>query len=367
LPFRPFKLFYKWGKSTNRNGRAVVSGFSNFFYFNFCHFFMMPSTSKIPVYIITGFLGAGKTTFLNHFIKSLNDKRILVIENEIGKTNIDGALIIESVQEVRELTAGCLCCDLNEELYDLLYELAQKRGDFDILVIETTGIADPAAVAETFWTGAFMEKTYDVKGTICLADAQNMLDAIENTDEARRQLSFADIVLINKCENLDDFQIKILTELVMDIHPGTEILYGSEGMFDVFEIMHFLDQHVRQKETKIDLVPKQLDNKHKGITTFTLTFDHPFDFRKLKHTLMLLLNVNKHQIYRIKGILDIPDMENKIILQSVYKTWRIEEGSPWVKNELRQSKIVFIGHEVKKESIERIFSQCLLKGGLSFA
>lgn len=328
---------------------------------------MMPSTSKIPVYIITGFLGAGKTTFLNHFIKSLKDKRIIVIENEIGKTNIDGALITESVEDIRELTAGCLCCDLNEKLYDLLYELAQKRDDFDMLVIETTGIADPAAVVETFWTGAFMEKTYDVKGTICLADAQNMMDAIENTDEARRQLSFADIVLINKCESLDELQKNILTKLVLDIHPGTEILSGSEGIFDVFEIIHFLDQHESQKETRLDLVPTQLDYKHKGITTFTLTFDHPFDFRKLKHTLMLLLNVNKHQIYRIKGILDIPDMENKIILQSVYKTWRIEEGSPWVKHEIRQSKIVFIGHEVKKESIERVFMQCLIKSGISQA
>ncbi len=159
---------------------------------------MIDNNNKIPIYIITGFLGSGKTTFLNHFIKSQPTVRILVIENEVGKANIDGALIVQSAVDVKELTAGCLCCDLNEKLYDMLYELAQRRSEYDMLVIETTGIADPSSVAETIWTGGFMDKTYDLKATICVADAHNMEESLEKTEEAIRQLAFANLVLLPK-------------------------------------------------------------------------------------------------------------------------------------------------------------------------
>lgn len=321
---------------------------------------MIDNNNKIPIYIITGFLGSGKTTFLNHFIKSQPTVRILVIENEVGKANIDGALIIQSAVDVKELTAGCLCCDLNEKLYDMLYELAQRRSEYDMLVIETTGIADPSSVAETIWTGGFMDKTYDLKATICVADAHNMEESLEKTEEARRQLAFANLVLLNKCEGVNVENIKHLTTLIQNIHPGITVFQGSEGAFSTRDILAFSEQVSSKTETTVHT---DLDTKHKhhGINTFTLTFDLPFDYRQLRHTLMLLLNINKHQIYRIKGILDVPDMENKVIIQSVFKSFRMEEGSEWQPDEVRKSTIVFIGNDVEKESIERVFRQCLIK------
>jgi G3E family GTPase len=320
---------------------------------------MMTQVNKISVYIITGFLGAGKTTFVNHFIKSQPNKRILVIENEVGKANIDGALIIQSAVDVKELTAGCLCCDLNEKLYDLLYDLAQRRDEFDMIVIETTGIADPSSVAETIWTGGFMDKTYDLKATICVADAQNMEEALGTSEDARRQLTFSDIILLNKCENQDNESIHRLKNLIHNIHPGTPIIHGNEGIFPITEIHQISNQKTNHLNSSI---PNQnYKHKHLGINTFTLSYDQPFDYRQLRHTLMLLLNINKHQIYRIKGILNVPDMDNKVILQSVFKTFRMEEGSPWLAEEKRVSTIVFIGREVEKESMERVFKQCLVK------
>lgn len=319
----------------------------------------MTQVNKISVYIITGFLGAGKTTFVNHFIKSQPNKRILVIENEVGKANIDGALIIQSAVDVKELTAGCLCCDLNEKLYDLLYDLAQRRDEFDMIVIETTGIADPSSVAETIWTGGFMDKTYDLKATICVADAQNMEEALGTSEDARRQLTFSDIILLNKCENQDDESIRRLKNLIHNIHPGTPIIHGNEGIFPIAEIHQISNQKTNHLDS---FIPNQnYKHKHLGINTFTLSYDQPFDYRQLRHTLMLLLNINKHQIYRIKGILNVPDMDNKVILQSVFKTFRMEEGSPWLAKEKRVSTIVFIGREVEKESMERVFKQCLVK------
>lgn len=322
---------------------------------------MTLNQNKIPVFIITGFLGAGKTTFINHFIKTQPTKKILVIENEVGKANIDGALIVQSAVDVKELTAGCLCCDLNEKLYDLLYDLAQRKDEFDMLVIETTGIADPSSVAETIWTGGFMDKTYDLKATICVADAQNMEDALDKTDEARRQLTFADIVLLNKCDHLTSEHLNNIQHLIQNIHPGIPILTGNEGNFSAEGIMKLSTQNISNKSEILDNIAKDFKHKHQGINTFTLTFDRPFEYRQLRHTLMLLLNINKHQIYRIKGIIDVPDMKEKVVLQSVFKSFRMEEGSEWKDYEIRKSTIVFIGHDVEKESIERVFKQCLLK------
>lgn len=315
----------------------------------------------IPVFIITGFLGSGKTTFINHFIKTNQTLRVLVIENEIGKTNIDGALLIQDQTDIRELTAGCLCCDLNEKLYDLLYELSQKKDAFDVLIIETTGIADPAAVAETFWTGGYMQKHYEIRSVICLADAKNIITSLDQNEEARRQLTFADVVLLNKCDQAERDSINHTKNIISEIQPEIHIFEGSEGVFPIDQLIN-LDVHLTSKKEKMisDQSPSKT-KKHQGIHTFTLTYVDAFDYRKLKHILMLLINVNKQQIYRIKGILNIEGMDEKIILQSVYKSYRMEEGSPWAENEKRESKIVFIGHEVEKESIDRVFKQCLAK------
>jgi G3E family GTPase len=316
---------------------------------------------KIPVFIITGFLGSGKTTFINHFIKTNETLRVLVIENEIGKTNIDGALLIQDQTDIRELTAGCLCCDLNEKLYDLLFELSQKKDAFDILIIETTGIADPAAVAETFWTGEYMEKHFEIRSVICLADAQNMLTSISQNEEARRQLTFADVVLLNKCDQAHREDIDHIQSVIAQIHPEVHVFEGSEGVFPIEQLIS-LNVHLTSKKEKM-ISGQELTGikKHHGIHTFTLTYEGAFDYRKLKHILMLLINVNKSQIYRIKGLLNIDGMYEKIVLQSVYKSYRMEEGSPWSDHEKRESKIVFIGHEVEKESMDRVFKQCLVK------
>ncbi|MBK8348137.1 MAG: GTP-binding protein [Saprospiraceae bacterium] len=243
----------------------------------------------------------------------------------------------------------------------MLYDLEKRRSEFDILVIETTGIADPSAVAETFWTGSFMEKTYEVKHTICLADAQNILQSLTSADEAHRQIAFADVILLNKCDLIDTHQLDAVRHVLLDIHPGIRIFEGVEGIFP-FELISQVKIHdIDRAETDYNTLSVKHESKHHGINTFTLMFDTPFDFGRLRHTLMLLLHVNKHQIYRIKGIIDVSDMDNRIILQSVYQSYRIQEGSEWKDDEVRNSKIVFIGHDVEKSSIERVLKTCLNK------
>ncbi len=320
----------------------------------------MENEKRIPVHIITGFLGSGKTTFLNEFIRSQKGRnRIVVIENEVGKVNIDGALVVEGVEEVMELTAGCLCCNLNEKLYELLIDLENCRAKFDILLIETTGIADPSGVLETFWSHGFIESNFEVKNTICLADAQYMRESIEQTDEARRQIAFADVVLLNKCDMVSPTEADGLQVLIEDINPSVKVHQGSEGRFPNEEILNLLAHDAKRVERQNQAISPNYEHRHKGINTFTLLFDTPFDFAELRFRLMVLLEVNKQQIYRIKGIVDVAGMDERIIIQSVYRSYRVEESRPWAEGEVRQSKIVFIGKGVEKASMERIFNQCL--------
>ena len=248
----------------------------------------MEEKNRIPVHVITGFLGSGKTTFLNHLIQSQRTKRIIVIENEVGKVNIDGALVMEGVEEVMELTAGCLCCDLNAKLYELLISLIHRRDEFDLLLIETTGIADPSSVVETFWMNGFIENNYEVRSTICLADAQYMRQSIEQTDEARRQIAFADVVLLNKCDLVRSSEADALQFFIEDINPSVKVFQGREGLFPYGQILKISTLDKDRAEYENRQVSAAYVHKHKGINTFTLTFDTPFDFAELRFRLMMI-------------------------------------------------------------------------------
>jgi G3E family GTPase len=158
--------------------------------------------SREPVHIITGFLGAGKTTFLNHFIKERLPERIFVIENEYGATSIDGALVMEGVEDIVELSAGCLCCSLADELRDVLEEAHQQRDKYDRLVIETTGIADPGSILQVFLENPAVEKAFELQQVICLADANHVNEWLEEAEEALRQISVADVILMNKVDTV---------------------------------------------------------------------------------------------------------------------------------------------------------------------
>ena len=315
---------------------------------------------KIPVHIVSGFLGAGKTTFLNKFIKHNQPKRIFVIENEIGKVNIDGALVMEGTEEVLELTAGCLCCNLNGELYDLLFDLIDRSDEFDMLLIETTGIADPSAVAETFWSSTHLDKFFDLKSTIIVADALNLPYAVANNEEARRQIAFADVILLNKIDAVEPFLQAEVENIMKGLNPNVTVFKGTFGDFPHETICNLSAFSIDEQEKTNCLVKINHEYGHSSIKTFSLTFDRPFLFKELTWRLSTLMRFNQNQIYRIKGIIEIEDVTNRVILQTVFQSFRFTDGTDWEENEEKISKIVFIGNGVEKASIERIFNQCLV-------
>lgn len=320
-----------------------------------------PMHDRIPVHIVTGFLGAGKTTFLNHLIRSRVTERLIVIENEVGETNIDGALVIEGVEEVLELTAGCLCCSLNDELEEMLATLALQGDRFDRLIIETTGIADPGAVAQTFLSNPAVERVFDLKNVICLADALFLDDALRDTDEARRQIASADIILLNKTDLVEPAQTSTLYTAVRGINPLAEVMFGQEGMFDIKKVLDIEAVEHEGAERQTDRVPEHHQHLHHDITSFTLSYEGEFDLSQLSHQLLVLLNVYRHQVYRVKGIVASEGSPTKVVLQSVRNMLGMSDGSLWQPDEPRQSKIVFIGKGVHRQSIERILNPCLKK------
>lgn len=309
---------------------------------------------KIPVYLVTGFLGAGKTTFLNHFIQSALPQRVMVIENEVGKVNVDAGLVIDGVEDVIPLSAGCLCCSLHDELLDALEIVSERRDEFDLLVIETTGVADPSSIVETFLGDWRVGRVFDLRSVICLADAGLLEDWLKDTNEARRQLVSADLILLNKTDLVSPKYTELLRGIIQGINPTAEVRTGEFGQFDIPELLGstFVRGDVLTRRISST---KAHEYAHDDIKTFTLSFNEPFDLTKLSHEMLRLVKLYYYQIYRIKGVVSIAHHPSRVILQSVRSTVTLTDGPNWEESEeRRQSHFVFIGKDLRQDVMEKI-------------
>ncbi|MEM9888465.1 MAG: GTP-binding protein [Bacteroidota bacterium] len=315
---------------------------------------------RIPVQLITGFLGAGKTTFLNHFIQESSEERLFVIENEVGKINVDCELVMGGVEDIAGLTAGCLCCSLYDELLSVLEEVSMRREEFDRLVIETTGVADPSSIIQTFLGNRMVERVFELQQVICLADAAYIEENIAATDEARRQLVSADVVLLNKCDQVSAAEIETITEKLNGIHPTATIFHGSQGIFPIDKILNVKPFHDEQTIQIAPTLPKSV-HRHNNITTFTLSFDRPFRLESLARELIKLARLHRHQVYRIKGIIAVNATPTRVVIQSVRDSFILSDGPPWASDAERISHIVFIGKDIERKAIERVLSRHLIK------
>lgn len=285
----------------------------------------------------------------------------MVIENEVGAVNLDSQWIAGSFAPPVELTAGCLCCSLNQELIEILDYLSRQRADYDRLIIETTGVADPESLASPFLSLPYLGRHFKLQNVLCLVDAGNFSYWLSEAEEARRQVAFADALLINKIDTLEPEQIDQTVQLAKEINPQAKVWTGAQGQFPVASLK---DLYSLEGEGAVVQQRGISDHHHAenhGISTFTLTFDRPFDLRDLSHTLMMLLTVNRHQIYRIKGILNAHDYPIQVVLQSVYQNFVLTDGLPWPPDQPCQSKIVVIGKQLQKDALRKVFARHLMK------
>lgn len=319
-----------------------------------------------PVTIITGFLGAGKTTFLNAWIAYHPKSRPIVIENEFGKEGIDAGLIAGLNVDILELNNGCLCCNLNEELLDMLRILWQRRGEFDELIIETTGIADPASVAKLFIAVPQMERYYSLERVVCLVDAQLIELELEETEEARRQIAFSDIIMVSKSDLVRKDHLSRLETLLSGINPFATTLFGNKDdgypfkqitslCRDDFDTQAIAQQHSstgqRATHTK--------GNHYHNLSSISLVFKEPFDLEALEHRLMVFLNLQAREIYRVKGVIHAANHPMKIVVHSVSNLFAITEGNDWEKEEERVSRLVIIGRNLQSNRLENMLRGCL--------
>jgi G3E family GTPase len=305
------------------------------------------SEKQVDVYLITGFLGAGKTTVLNHLLKMMQGKKNVVIENEFGKTAVDGSLIAKSYSEMYELSNGCICCSLDEELYDVLSQIAFSPERPDNLFIETTGVADAGSVAEIF-KREDVGRVFRLKKVICIADAENVEEYLNETNETIRQLVSADVIVINKAGKVTDDYLKKLQILMHTANPFASVEFSHDGTLDEGVLLgdetHRMGQVQDEGSSGI--------NKHK-IVAVTYHTENEFYKDYLLHALNVTLMLHYRQVYRIKGFIKLAGSNEKVLLQSTGKTLTLENCGEW-DTDRPVSQLVFIGIGLQTPAIQRI-------------
>ncbi len=291
--------------------------------------------SKIPVTIITGFLGAGKTTFINKLLQNYSSTQFALVENEFGEVAIDSKLIkgVDTGQ-LFELKQGCICCTITDEYELVLQELAERFPDVEHLLIETTGVADPAPVIQPFFRDEDLKDLYEYKGTICLLDALNFESQPEK-EISLKQLVVADLVLVNKSEGLSIKQKEKFQQEIQNINPFANVEFVTFGGASKIE----LNSIQLKPRTEFDFV--RFATSHSHIQTQLLSFNQPLNKEEFLHWLSYTLDVYKNQIYRTKGILCFQSEPFEYILQGVGGNFEITEGD-LILDEAK-SEVVFIG------------------------
>ena len=355
--------------------------------------------SLIPATILTGFLGSGKTTLLKRLLSEAHGQKIAVIENEFGEENIDNDILVADTQEqIIQMSNGCICCTIREDLRETLQLLAAKKRKgllaFDRIVIETTGLADPGPVAQTFFMDEEIAETYLIDSIITLVDARHAQQQLDDRQEARRQVGFADQIFLSKTDLVSADDVDALTHRLKHMNPRAPIKAVHFGEVPLSEV---LDLRGFNLNTKLDIDPDFLkdedghghsDHDHghhhhnhapgepcnhpshqKGqgrhhhhdddVKSFVYRADRPFDPAKLEDFLGAIVNIYGPRMLRYKGVLDMQGTDRKVIFQGVHQLMGSDLGPQWAEGEKRQSKMVFIGIELPRDILEQGLDQCL--------
>ncbi|MCY1634086.1 CobW family GTP-binding protein [Marinifilum sp. D737] len=314
--------------------------------------------SKIPVTVITGFLGAGKTSLLNNLIAEYSDKKFAIIENEFGEENIDSTLV-ENIQseDIFELSNGCICCNLNQELFVVLQKLVESKHDFNHLLIETTGIADPGSILASFISDPIVKSQFELDSVICLVDAKNVDSDLKKENVLSKQIAISDTILLNKLDLVNEEKIESILNLIKKQNQHAEIIksefskLGNHQLLDQFSYKpENIFHHILVLETRMK--GNSLENNHE-IQNMLFRCEEPLDQMKIGMWLDAFLQFNQDTIYRVKGILNLAGVDNRIILQSVHTQIQATVGKAWSGDEKRESKIVIIGKDLNQEIIEK--------------
>ena len=354
--------------------------------------------SLIPATILTGFLGSGKTTLLKRVLTEAHGQKIAVIENEFGEENIDNEILVADTQEnIIQMSNGCICCTIRDDLRATLHDLAEKKRkgelQFDRVVIETTGLADPGPVAQTFFMDDEVAEQYLLDSILTLVDAKHAADQLNDRQEARRQVGFADQIFISKADLVDKDELDALVHRLKHMNPRAPmrpVHFGEVALSEVFDLRGF------NLNAKLDIDPDFLkadddhdhdhdhhdhehgeqcnhpshQHGHEGhghhhhhdddVKSFVYRATRPFNPAKLEDFLGAIVQVYGPRMLRYKGVLDMQGTDRKVIFQGVHQLMGSDLGPAWAEGEPRVSKMVFIGLELPQDILVQGLDQSLV-------
>jgi G3E family GTPase len=328
---------------------------------------MKAEQQMVPVTILTGFLGSGKTTLLNRILKEDHGHRIAVIENEFGEAGVDNEILVqEKDEQIVEMNNGCICCTVRGDLVRILGDLKSKRASgalkFDRVIIETTGMADPGPVAQTFFMDESIGEYYLLDSIITLVDAKHAHKQLDDFREAQEQVGFADRVLLSKTDLVGEDEVERLSKRIVRMNPRAPIKRVHFGQAPIDEI---LDIRGFNLNAILELDPDFLkadEHEHaESVGSFVFRSDRPFDGVKLEEFLSSIIQVYGTDLLRYKGVLYLKGNANRVVFQGVHMLMGGDLGKPWGKDEKRQSVMVFIGRNLPQDIIIQGLEQCLAK------
>ena len=328
---------------------------------------MTSDENRLPVTVITGYLGSGKTTLINYILTANHGKRIAVIENEFGEIGIDDALVINAEEEIFEMNNGCICCTVRGDLIRILGNLMKRKDKFDYILVETTGLADPAPVAQTFVVDDEIRSQLKLDAIVTVADAKFLIQHLDDEkevgieNEAVEQIAFADRVLLNKIDLVSDEERKEVIRRIRLINANAEIIPTTMSQVDLDQV---LGVGAFDLSRVLEMEPEfLLDTEHQhdlSITSVGIDCEGKVSVQKINEWLGWLLGERGTDIFRMKGILNMWGDDRRFVFQGVHMLFDGTPGKPWGDGEERRNRMVFIGRNLDRQDLERRFKACII-------
>jgi G3E family GTPase len=321
---------------------------------------MSDQIAPTPVTVLTGYLGAGKTTLLNRILSEPHGKKFAVIVNEFGEVGIDNDLIVDADEEVFEMNNGCICCTVRGDLIRIIEGLMRRRDRFDGILIETTGLADPAPVAQTFFVDEDVRSKTRLDSIITVVDAKHLLGEIDHAHEAQEQLAFADTIILNKTDLVSAEGLKDVEDRIRRINPTASILKTQRCDLEIASLLErrAFDLN-RILEVEPDFLEEEHDHEHDDhVTSFSLIEREPMDPEKFFRWLQTTVQAFGMDMLRMKGIIAFAGDDDRYVVQGVHMLMEGDHQRSWKDGEERVSRLVFIGRNLPKDIISDGFMKC---------